>query len=409
MSSSASAVLSPRQPTGEDPVALLREAVRCITVNPPGDELALAELLADRLAAAGIAADLRVAEEGRANLTATLRMAAPGPRLVLSGHLDTVPIGESRWRHPPFEGAVEAGRMYGRGTADMKGGLVALLLAFLAVHAAGGAGLAGELVFAATYGEETGSHGAQRMIEDGQLDRFDAMIVAEPTGNAPIIAHKGALWVKATAYGRTAHSSAPAEGANAIDLIHAFRSALAELSLPDDPAGLLSPATLAVTRIAGGKGNNVIPDACSMTIDLRTLPGQSHAALLAELRGIGERLAATMPGTRLEVEALVDLPGSSCPPDAPVVTAALAALAECGLPQTRPGAANYFTDASVFRAVGGDILILGPGRAAEAHQTDENIEIAAFLAAIDIYRGIIARTLAADAARPSDPPTMRKP
>lgn len=398
MSASVDAV-RPHRPSSQsladnDPVALLREAIRFVTVNPPGDERPLAEFLSERIAAAGIETDLRVVGDSRANLTATLRMPQPGPRLVLSGHLDTVPIGESPWRHGPFEGVVDEGRMYGRGTADMKGGLVALLLAFLETHRAGGEGLCGELVFAATYGEETGSDGAVRMIADGQLDRFDAMVVAEPTANRPIIAHKGALWLEVTASGRTAHSSAPEQGANAIDLVLRFQNALADVPLPADPTGLLSPATLAVTRIGGGKGSNVIPDACSLTIDMRTLPGQNHAEILQRLRATGARLSAEAPGTTLKVEPLVDLPGSSCPADAPIVSAALASL---GGNSGTPGAANYFTDASVFGKLGGDILILGPGRADQAHQTDEHIEIDAYLDAVEIYRGIIARYLAAPA------------
>ena len=143
-----------------------------------------------------------------------------------------------------------------------------------------------ENCFAACHGEETGSHGAKRMLEDDHLPEFDAMIVAEPTRICLSTHTKGAFWVEIAATGRTAHSSAPSEGVNAIDAIQLFRRKLDDMPLPSDATGHLSPATMAVTRISGGKGNNVVPDTCTMTMDFRTLPGQDHGALLESLKRV---------------------------------------------------------------------------------------------------------------------------
>lgn len=371
-----------------DPVSLLQDAVRCNTITSLNRDRELARMLAGVLENFGIESDIRQSSEGVANLTATLRGAHPGPRLVLSGHLDTVPIGEQDWSHPPFGAEIAGDRLYGRGTADMKGGLIALLCAFVGAKDLL-ATSAGELVFAASYGEESGSHGATHMLADNHLPGFGAMIVAEPTSNRPINAHKGALWVEIVASGRTAHSSAPHEGVNAIEAIQRFRGELEGMPLPSDPSGHLRPATMVVTRISGGNGNNVVPDTCSMTIDFRTLPGQKHASILENLRRFAGKVADDMPGSTLAVRPLIDLPSLQTAPEAPIIKAIQSALDETGRGRAAPGAANYFTDASVFQQAGGDIVILGPGRADQAHQTDEFIEISEFHAAIGIYTAAI--------------------
>ncbi|MEQ8895502.1 MAG: M20 family metallopeptidase [Roseovarius sp.] len=371
-----------------DPLKLLQDAVRCNTISSLNRDEELASMLAETLERFGIKSELRRTSAGVANLTATLRGARPGPRLVLNGHLDTVPIGEREWSYPPFSAEIVGDRLYGRGTADMKGGLVALLCAFIGAKDAIATG-AGELVFAACHGEETGSHGAKRMLEDDHLPEFDAMIVAEPTSNLPLNAHKGAFWVEIAAIGRTAHSSAPSEGVNAIDAIQLFRRKLDDMPLPSDATGHLSPATMAVTRISGGKGNNVVPDTCTMTMDFRTLPCQDHGALLESLKRVAATAAQEMPGSEIEVRKLVDLPSVRTAPDADIIESVQSALDETGRGRATLGAANYFTDASVFQKAGGDIVILGPGRADQAHQTDEFIEISEFHAAIGIYAAAI--------------------
>lgn len=371
-----------------NPLKILQDAVRCNTITTLNRDEELALMLAEILETFGIKPELRRTSAGVANLTATIRGGRPGPRLVLNGHLDTVPIGEQEWSYPPFSAEVVGDRLYGRGTADMKGGLVALLCAFIGAKDTLAAG-AGELVFAACHGEETGSHGAKRMLEDGHLSGFDAMIVAEPTSNLPVNAHKGAFWVEIVATGRTAHSSAPSEGVNAIDAIQLFRRKLDGLHLPSDATGHLSSATMAVTRISGGKGNNVVPDTCTMTMDFRTLPGQDHGALMESLQRVAETVAQEMPGSAIDIKNLVDLPSVRTAPDAEIIKSVQLALDDSGRGRATLGAANYFTDASVFQKAGGDIVILGPGRADQAHQTDEFIEISEFHAAIGIYAAAI--------------------
>ena len=377
----------------QDAIHSLQEAIRCNTVNPPGNERGLAEKLKKRLEEDGVEVRIYPASDGRANLVARISGASPGPRIVLSGHLDTVPIGEAAWKYPPFEAISDGGHVYGRGSADMKGGLIALMFAFLRMKRMAPADWCGELWFAATFGEETGAEGAKVMVEKGQLPAFDAMIIAEPTHNRLVVAHKGVLWVRVDSVGRTAHASMPKTGVNAIAHLHEYYSRLKALDLPAASAPLLSAPTVTVTTFNGGKKTNVIPDICRMTIDIRTLPDQSHEEIICDLRDLALRMAADDPSVEIKVEPLLDLPGISTSADAPIVQTARAVLAEKNPDGAQPNGVNYFTDGSAFYRLGGDIIVLGPGLPEQAHQTDENVSVEEFLSVMEIYFEIIKKHL----------------
>ncbi len=376
-----------------DALAFLQQVVGCNTVSPPGNEIALARIIEARLAESGIPARIFQENEHQANLVATLKGGAPGPRLVLSGHLDTVPIGDAAWKHDPFSATVEDGRVYGRGTADMKGGLLALLYAFMQQKEIAPDRWRGELVFAATYAEEVGALGAATMVRERQIPEFDAMIIAEPTSNGLVIAHKGVLWLRVTSFGRTAHGSMPAAGTNAVDKLHLFYERLKSLELGVSTTPLLSDPTFAVTTFNGGSNTNVIPDLCRMTIDIRTVPGQDHRAIVARIEAMAAALAAEDPDARFAIESTLDLPGLLTEESSRIVADCRSVLAERGPGADTVRGAQYFTDASAFAAHGGDIVILGPGEPEQAHQTDEHLAIDAYFGAIEIYRRIIGRFL----------------
>ncbi|SEB73521.1 succinyl-diaminopimelate desuccinylase [Nitratireductor aquibiodomus] len=373
----------------------LQQAVRCNTISSTGNEIVLARMIKARLDDLGIDCEIFRENEHQANLVATLRgqgpAKKPGPRLVLSGHLDTVPIGDATWTHDPFSAAIDDGRIYGRGTADMKGGLFALLFAFMKHKDLAPDLWNGELIFAATFGEEVGALGASAMVNKTQIPRFDAMIVAEPTDNRLVIAHKGVTWLRVTSFGKTAHGSMPGCGTNAVDKLHLFYERLQSLDLGPTTTPLLSEPTFAVTTFNGGGAPNVIPDHCQMTIDIRTVPGQDQQGVVAQVEAIAAALVKEDPEARFQVECTLNLPGLLTDEEAPIVRISQQVLAKIS-----PGAevvrgAQYFTDASAFGAHGDDIIILGPGAPEQAHQTDEHLVVDDFFNAIDIYGEIIAQ------------------
>lgn len=374
----------------EDVVAFLKESIQCNTVNPPGNEVQLANRIRDVLQTYGIDSEIFVHEKDRVNLVARLTGENPGKRLVFSGHLDTVPIGDMAWDIPPFSGEVKNGRLYGRGSTDMKSGLLALMYAFIYVKVAQ-LPFEGELVFAATFGEETGSEGAKVMVEEKQIPPFDAMVIGEPSDNRIFVAHKGVLWVEVSSMGKTAHGSMPDQGINAILPLNRFINGLEDIRFEYKKHSLLTDPTMSVTTIKGGMKTNVIPDQCTLTLDIRTLPDQKHDQILQQLKDVAKKVMDQNPVASIKIKPNLDLSGIATDPAAEIVEAACSVMQQT---TDDVRGVNYFTDGSVFSGYGeGDIVVLGPGIPELAHQPDEYVEIDKYKQAISIYYGIVGEYL----------------
>ncbi|MET3660921.1 M20 family metallopeptidase [Aquamicrobium ahrensii] len=371
--------------------ALLQWMLRHDTTAQQAREAGFATELSLYLAERGVASRIMPGDEGRANLIASLDSGRAGPHLVFCGHCDTVPLGDREWKKSPFGGTIEGGRIYGRGSSDMKGGLAALIASLLDMRAS--ENWAGRLSLAVTYGEETGSEGARLMAGDGSLAPFDAMIIAEPTSNRAVRSHKGALWLAFKATGRTSHGSMPQMGLNALEMVIRFRQKLLEFDALAASDPLLGRPTVCLTRLQGGTQVNVIPDRAIAEFDMRTLPGQSHDDVLAAVRTIAREIETEYEGGTIVVETINSLPALATSADSAIVRAALDARRELGMSASEAGGASYFTDGSVLQSPGADILILGPGDPAEAHQTDESLDLSDFLAARRIYTGMARRFL----------------
>lgn len=372
------------------------------TTAQQGREEGFVVELAAYLAERGVGSRIVRGDVGRANLVASIESGRPGSHIVFCGHSDTVPLGDRPWRKQPFGGEVEGGRIHGRGSSDMKGGVAALVASFLDFAAFDD--WSGRLTLAVAFGEETGSEGARLMVGDGSLDAFDAMIIAEPTCNRAVRAHKGALWLAVTAVGRTGHGSMPQMGLNALEMIIRLGDRLRHLDALGASDPLLGQPTICLTRLQGGTQVNVIPDRAAAEFDMRTLPGQEHGAILAEIEAIAREIETDFAGGSIAVEVLNSLPALDTAAQSAVIRAALESRNELGMPAGEVGGASYFTDGSVLQALGRDILILGPGDPAEAHQTDESLDLSDFLASRRIYTGIARRLLCLPDREPENSP-----
>lgn len=357
-------------------VELTRELVRTESVNPVNPERPCAERVGKLLEDAGYAVAMHDFAPGRTSVVA--RRDGPGPALCFAGHLDTVPLGAARWRQDPFGGEIASGLLYGRGSSDMKSGVAAMVAAALelAEQPLRKAGL----VLLLVAGEETGCEGAAHLARTkGALGTASAMIVGEPTGNVPVVGHKGALWLKARTRGVTAHGSMPSRGDNAV--IKAARAvlALSEFKFDAQPDPLLGVPTLNVGTFHGGLNVNSVPDAAEIGIDIRTIPSVSHAGLR---RALEARL-----GPEVELTPIVDLPGVRTSEDDPFVRAVREAAAAATGERPAPGSATYFTDASVLTPAFGGIptVVLGPGEMALCHQTDEHCRVDRIEQAVAAY------------------------
>jgi len=247
----------------------------------------------------------------------------------------------------------------------------------------------GGVVFVFTAGEETGCEGALQIKKSGALpDAAGAVVVAEPTGNQPLLGHKGALWLECTARGKSAHGSMPDLGENAI-----YKAARAAASLENffssAPAHLqLGKPTLNVGTFIAGSKINMVPDSARFRVDLRSVPGVEHARLLEQIRG--------QMGPDIEVERLIDLPGILTPATDAWIVRVLDILERIQGDRPEPGYVNYFTDASVLTSVlkSPPTLILGPGEPSQAHQTNEYCDVEKIAQTVAFYRAIAKDWLA---------------
>jgi succinyl-diaminopimelate desuccinylase len=382
----------------QETLGLLRDLVRLRTVNPPGDEAPAARLVAERLQAWGFETTVVPYGDNRAHTVGRLRGAGSAPGLMLSGHLDVVPPGEVPWQHDPFGAVVEDGRLYGRGACDMKGGVAAFLGAAAAVARAAepigrppgplpGLPLRGDLVVVCSSDEEAGCGGADALVKEPHFDGIGSVLIAEPSDLQLFIAEKGAFWLEVTLLGQTAHGSMPERGENAVAAMAEFLVGLRDLfpeALPPDP--VLGRPTLNAGTIAGGVKINVVPDRCVVTLDMRTIPGQRHAAIRGQIEAMIAALRARRPHLRAEIRTLIDREPVACPTDTPLALAAAEAVAAVTGARPTPSGVSYFTEACVFvPRLGIPMVICGPGHPTMAHQPDEYVELRQVHQAAEVY------------------------
>lgn len=367
-----------------DSIELTKKIVRMNTINPPGDEEACAQHLGALLEGAGFKVQYHKMGDKRANLVARIGGSADKGPLCFTGHIDTVPLGAATWRKDPFAGETDAGRLYGRGTSDMKCGVAAFVAASIALapKLSRTAGL--ELVI--TAGEETGCQGAFELANtQGALGRAGAVVVGEPTSNFPFVGHKGAFWLHARTHGVTAHGSMPEKGENAVYKAAKALNALEKFRFSNPPHTLMGQASLNVGTIHGGLNINSVPDEAVIAIDIRSVPTSRHADIRAQL----ERVL----GNDVELETLLDLEPVYTEPDNPWIQQVFDVMTP--LLGSRPDikVATYFTDAAALNIAYGfpPTIILGPGEPHMAHQTDEYCVIDRVPTAVAAYEDIARR------------------
>lgn len=369
-----------------DAVALTQILVRMNTINPPGDEDQCCDYLAGLLSAAGFSCARYEFAPRRTSLVARIGDGSGGKApLCFTGHVDVVPLGAAPWSRDAFAAEIVEGKLYGRGSSDMKSGVAAFVAAALdlADKLKKGPGL----VLVITAGEETGCEGAfdlaRRHEVEGILGSAGAIVVAEPTANYPLVGHKGAFWLKASTAGITAHGSMPECGDNAIYKAARAVSALERFEFEAAPHPLMGRATLNVGNIRGGLNINSVPDAAEIGIDIRTIPGIHHADLYGCLcRHLGETV---------RLDTLLDVESVYTDPADPWMQSVFAVMAPILGEAPVARSVSYFTDAAALTRVygGPPTVILGPGEPQLAHQTDEYCHVHRIEQAVLAFRQII--------------------
>jgi len=358
-----------------DARALARALVRLDSRNPslapdgPGESECVA-MLREVLDAWGFRTEVYDAAPGRPNLLARVGGAGGGATLMLSGHVDVV--GVDGMTHAPFDGMEREGRLYGRGAADMKGGIGAMCAA---AWQAARETLTGEIVLAFTADEEYESVGTRAMLERGV--RASAAIVGEPTRLDVMPAHRGFVWIEIVVSGRAAHGSRWDLGVDAIRhagllLAELDRLDAEELSTRTHP--LLGRASLHASTIDGGIGMSTYPDRCVLRIERRTLPGETGEDAVAEVRRACASVHARRPEFAAEVSLLMAQGPSDVAADAKIVRALEEALSERG-EDVRVSGMSAWTDAALLNAAGIPAICFGPGDISLAHAAEEYIPL----------------------------------
>ncbi|WP_438834921.1 ArgE/DapE family deacylase [Streptococcus pluranimalium] len=401
----------------EDYISILRDVMRIESVN--GNEKLVAEYYKKLLQKHGISSTIIDYNDKRANLVAEITH-GEGPVLALSGHLDVVSAGDkSKWRFEPFSGHIEDGVIWGRGASDMKGGLTALVLAFIELSKS--KQFTGTVRLLATVGEEIGQYGSKLLADKGYVDDVDAMIIGEPCNLAVMYAHKGSLNYKLISEGIAAHSSTPELGSNAIEHLNTAISMISkriEEKATACPNAVLGTTFHNVTIISGGSQVNSLPDSAYFEANVRTVPEFNNSDVINEVREILEELNR-QEGVNLTLEVTADHSPVEANSKSRLINTIIDVVENVPhlnpqyliqkmgellgedllkmdpsletLDSLIPIAVSGTTDAAEFMKVNPEmeLAVYGPGMPMLNHKINERLPLSQYLDFIDVYQSIM--------------------
>jgi len=370
-------------------IEYLSEFIKVNSINPPGNEKNAAKLAKAKLKEYGIESemmDLDLEEPNRANLLAKMGNSSQGPTLVYSGHFDVVPPGEG-WTHDPLGAEIVDDVMYGRGTSDMKAGDVAMIMAMCILKKAD-VPLNGTLAFLGTVGEETGLVGSKAYVKEHGVEGIDALAISEASVGDIYVAEKGVLWLKFTSKGKRAHGGQPEQGVNALtNMIQFVERLQKDFKFKVTESDLLTPPTLCLTGMHAGELTNIIPDKCEAVVDIRTIPGNAHSEIIAQIEKILSEVKATNSSIDISIEVQSDLLPISTDVNHPFIQSAVTSFMEAFNKQPVIKGVTYGTDAVPFREANPDLplVIFGPGDYRRNHKTDEYVELSSVIDCTKFY------------------------
>jgi succinyl-diaminopimelate desuccinylase len=382
-------------------IAFLQTLVRTPSVYLPGapgaNEERAARLIYEQLLAWGWRPVWEEVAPGRPNVVADLigSGGARGKLLLLEGHSDVVTPGNvSAWRYAPFGGEIVRGRLYGRGAADMKAGVAAMLFAARAIQLAG-APFSGRMRLLVPVDEEGLMLGVKALVARGHADGADGAIICEPEEREVCVAQKGALRLRLVSYGRIAHGAMPEEGVNAltgmvrllervIDLEAQVQAEYGTHPLLGKP--YISPTVARAPLNGDASQVNCLPDQCDAFLDIRSLPAMDHTTLIARIHALIEQLRAERPAYRFDLEPIDDRPATEIAINHPLVRAVADAHQRVYGAAPAYGGVPGSTDGTILtRDRGIPVVVYGPGDKRIPHQPDEFVDIDEVVRAARVY------------------------
>ncbi|MBQ4552197.1 MAG: M20 family metallopeptidase [Clostridia bacterium] len=366
---------------------LLSRMIACNTTNPDGKEEALSQLLCDEMKKMGMKAQVQPIIPQRANVIGEIGEGEKA--LLLNGHLDVVPaVGE--WSSDPFVMTERDGKFFGRGTADMKGPIAAMMTA-MKWHLENTERLPGRVKMAFDADEELGTIGIHKLLEEDH-DQYLGAVIGEPSMLEVCVTHKGLIRMRVNLHGKGAHASTPKAGVNSIekaaDAIIALRAANEELGQKEHP--LLPRRTLTVTMIEGGEKENVIPSYCSFLLDIRPFPGDTYADMEALVNKHLQPLKEKDPDFNYTLTKVMDVFPGELPTDHPWTKKVVSIHNAAFGGDTKARDFGATCEQCFLLAKGIPTVICGPGSMAQAHIVDEYIDIEQLRQGVLFYKQVIA-------------------
>jgi succinyl-diaminopimelate desuccinylase len=369
----------------EELLFVLKRLIQIPTENPPGKTIDIVNFLINEvfLKEEGFRNEVISYIENGIELHNLITKIGYGRnKIFLSGHFDVVPVGDqNKWNYPPFSAKEVDGKVYGRGSADMKGGITSLIGTMKLLKTNPKFLNNFELVFLGTADEETGMSGSFTLAERGYLDKAQLLIVAEPTNLNIGIAEKGLLWAKLKIYGKSAHGSMPNEGINAIEGALDIIPQLYDC-LDNKKNRILGQSTLNIGKIIGGTKINVVPDYSELEVDFRLIPEQLKESVLTKLRAIKSE------SCNIELEITKDHPALQSDLNYPFIKI-LKKFAN-----TNYIGLSYATDAVYYIDPNNPVpfVIFGPGNPNIIHKIDEWISVENIFKATELLTNALLQT-----------------
>lgn len=382
-------------------ITFTQRLVRVPSVNQPElgrSEAAAVAVVVEQAAEFGWTVDVEEVAPGRPNAIIRVDGGLPGPTLLFEGHTDVVTEGDhADWTVDPFGGEIIEGKLYGRGSADMKGGVAAMMFATRALQLAGP--FPGTIILAILCDEEEMMIGVHDFVAKGHADGVSGAIVCEPEAGEVCNVHKGAIRLRVDVAGTMSHGAMPHQGRNPIAAMSRFieraRQIEERLQAEHGDHPQLGLVYLTPTHIAAGSlpQLNVIPAPGLCTFDIRTIPGVDHAALLDELETVASSLGDELD-VQFTLEALVDRAPTDTPVTDPIVIAVADAHRAVTGEEPVYGGVPGTTDGTIlWRDANLPVVVYGPGGKWIAHQKDEFVTIDELVSAAEVYVEAAARFL----------------
>lgn len=371
---------------------VLRELVKINTCQPEGNEERIVDWIL-RWLPENVEHIKVLHTDNRASLIVKISGKSDEGGIAFIGHLDTVACNQiEEWKYPPHQAAVDGSIMYGRGTADMKGGVAAMLLVMKQLIEEESVYVK-PVYFCFTSDEENKGIGIKSLVEGGYLEKIDEVVICEPSDEKINICEKGALWIDVSVEGIASHASRPEVGINAVEVAMELAGQVKMSLERNGKHPILGEATAAVTKMQGGIMTNIIPSNAKMELDIRTTPGVQHEKIIRDVETAIKTLESKFCGVKIDISIMNNRPPLETDESHEYVQHILQMAKQFGISDI-PGGNYFYTDASqLIPTIPVPFVIAGPGDDKQAHCMNEQIELDSVVRFAALYHRCIAERL----------------